>query len=115
MDAELTLSSMIKQDFLIIETDGYINNQGGEKIAEEAYKHIDLGIKKVVLDLDKSKIVNSIGISILIEIIEKLDDIDGKLFFTNLDPTVEKTFNIMGLFQFADKVESTESLVSRSS
>lgn len=115
MDAELTLSSMVKQDFLIIETNGYINNQGGEKIAEEAYKHIDQGIKKVLLDLDKSKIVNSIGISILIEIIEKLDDIDGKLFFTNLDPTVEKTFNIMGLFQFADKVDSAESLVRKSS
>lgn len=114
MDAELSLSSKVQSDLLIIETDGYINNQGGEKIAAEAYKHIDQGIKKVLLDLDKSKIVNSIGISILIEIIEKLDDIDGKLFFTNLDPTVEKTFNIMGLFQFADKVESAENIINGS-
>ena len=45
--------------------------------------------------------VNSIGVSILIEVIEKLQDIDGKLGFCNLAPIVEKTFNIMGLTKYS--------------
>ena len=50
--------------------------------------------------------VNSIGVSILIEIIEKLQDINGKLGFCNLVPIVEKTFKIMGLTQYATLYKS---------
>ena len=60
------------------------------------------------MDLAKSKVVNSIGISYLIDIIERLNESNSKLIFTNLDPTIEKTFNIMGIFQFAQKADSVE-------
>jgi anti-anti-sigma regulatory factor len=65
------------------------------------------------MDLQESKVVNSIGISYLIEIIEKLNENNGKLYFTNLDPTIEKTFNIMGLFTFAEKADSIEDALSK--
>ncbi len=85
----------------VIYTDGYINNQGGEEIARVAYELIDKGQKHLLLNLAGTKIVNSIGISILIEIIEKMLEIDGKLAFCSLTPTIEKTFHIMGLAQYA--------------
>ncbi len=66
------------------------------------------GIKNYILNLEESKIVNSIGISFLIEMIEKLNETNGKLVFTNLDPTIEKTFTIMGLFQFAEKANNVD-------
>jgi anti-anti-sigma regulatory factor len=40
--------------------------------------------------------------------IEKLNETNGKLVFTNLDPTIEKTFTIMGLFQFAEKANNVD-------
>ena len=85
----------------VIYTDGYINNQGGEEIARVAYELIDKGQTTLLLNLAGTKIVNSIGISILIEIIEKMLEIDGKLAFCSLTPTIEKTFHIMGLAQYA--------------
>jgi anti-anti-sigma factor len=85
----------------VIYTEGYINNQGGEEIAKSAYKLLDEGYKTLLLNLAGTKIVNSIGISILIEIIEKMIEIDGKLGFCCLTPTIEKTFHIMGLAQYA--------------
>ena len=54
-----------------------------------------------LLDLEESKVVNSIGVSILIEIIEKLQEVDGKLGYFNLAPIVEKTFTIMGLTKYS--------------
>ena len=54
--------------------------------------------------------VNSIGISYLIEIIEKLNDKSGTLYFCNMDAAIEKTFTIMGLFQFAKKVDSVSDI-----
>ncbi len=90
-----------RDDLAVIYTEGYINNQGGEEIARVAYELIDDGVKVLLLNLQGTKIVNSIGISILIEIIEKMLEIDGKLAFCCLTPTIEKTFHIMGLAQYA--------------
>ena len=90
-----------REGLAVIYTEGYINNQGGEEIARAAYDLIGGGYRKLLLNLAGTKIVNSIGISILIEIIEKMLEIEGRLAFCNLTPTIEKTFNIMGLAQYA--------------
>lgn len=88
-------------DVAVLYTDGYINNQGGEEIAREAYVQLDSGARALVLNLEKTRIVNSIGISILIEVLEKVMDRKGLLAFCHLTPTIDKTFRIMGLAQYA--------------
>lgn len=88
-------------DVAILSTDGYINNQGGEEIARQAYTQLESGARALVLNLEKTRIVNSIGISILIEVLEKVMDRKGKLAFCCLTPTIDKTFRIMGLAQYA--------------
>jgi anti-anti-sigma factor len=110
MSTDFNLISELHDKTLVIKTDGYINNIGGEKIAQEFAKHN--GVSKLILNLENSKVVNSIGISHLIEVIEQLNQENGKMVFTNLDPTIEKTFSIMGLFQFADKAETVEAALS---
>ncbi len=100
-----------REQLAVIYTDGYINNQGGEEIARVAYELIDKGRKHLLLNLAGTKIVNSIGISILIEIIEKMLEIDGKLAFCSLTPTIEKTFHIMGLAQYAGIYSDEETAV----
>jgi len=95
------VSSERRGDVAILWTDGYINNQGGEEIAREAYKQLDAGARALVMNLEKTRIVNSIGISILIEVLERVMDRKGVLAFCGLTPTIDKTFRIMGLAQYA--------------
>ncbi|PIQ09575.1 MAG: anti-anti-sigma factor [Ignavibacteriales bacterium CG18_big_fil_WC_8_21_14_2_50_31_20] len=104
------LTSNLLKDVLVIKTEGYINNAGGEKILQEFENHFENGVTKVLIDIENSRVVNSIGISFLIEIIEKLNSKGGKLFFQNLDPSIEKTFTIMGLFQFAEKISTVDEI-----
>ena len=99
--ADFSLSTNVNGEIVIIKTSGYLNNIGGEKIADACYKEIDNGKNLFLLDLEESKVVNSIGVSILIEIIEKLQEVDGKLGYFNLAPIVEKTFTIMGLTKYS--------------
>ena len=101
MTESLNLTVDRRDGLAVVYTEGYINNQGGEEIARVAYKLIDEGYKVLLLNLAGTKIVNSIGISILIEIVEKLIEIDGRLGFCCLTPTIDKTFHIMGLAQYA--------------
>lgn len=95
-------------DYAVIHTRGYINNVGGEEIADSAYKLMDDGVRTLLLDLRETKIVNSIGISILIEIVEKMMERDGKVAFCCLTPVIRKTFQIMGLAQYATIYDSEE-------
>lgn len=101
MTEKLKLNVDRRAGLAVIYTDGYINNQGGEEIARAAYDLIGEGHRRLLLNLAGTKIVNSIGISILIEIIERMLELEGKLAFCNLTPTIEKTFHIMGLAQYA--------------
>ena len=104
-----------KNGVIIISTTGYFNNVGGEKIAEACYEKIDGGKNKFLLNLERSSVVNSIGVSILIEIIEKLQDSDGKLAYYNLAPIVEKTFKIMGLTKYSTVYSSEEEALAEMS
>jgi anti-anti-sigma factor len=101
MTETLRLNVDKRDGLAVLYTEGYINNQGGEEIARVAYDLIGEGYRVLLLNLAGTKIVNSIGISILIEVIEKMLEVNGKLGFCNLTPTIEKTFHIMGLAQYA--------------
>ena len=113
MTESLTLTVDRRDGVAILYTQGYINNQGGEEIARVAYEVLEDGEKHLLLNLAGTKIVNSIGISILIEIIEKMIEIGGKLAFCNLTPTIEKTFHIMGLAQYAGIYPDEEAAVEQ--
>ena len=79
---------------------------GGERIAEVCDEHIGGGTHNFILDLENCRIVNSIGISILIEVIERVKELGGKVAFCNASPTIAKTFRIMGLLQTAELHEA---------
>ena len=93
---------------IIISTSGYFNNIAGDAVLDVFTEKMNEGSTNFLIDMADSKVVNSIGVSILIEIIEKLQDDDGRLGYYNLAPIVEKTFNIMGLTKYSTVFQSEE-------
>ena len=111
MEQQFNLTSEVRDNRLIIATSGYVNNVGGESIAKEFNRHFEKGITHVIINLAQSRVVNSIGMSFLLEILDQLQEVGGKLVFTNLDPAVDKMLTIMGLFKFAGKQASVEDAI----
>tara|TARA_B100000927_G_scaffold287563_1_gene280662 strand:- start:731 stop:1072 length:342 start_codon:yes stop_codon:yes gene_type:complete len=85
---------------LIISTEGYLNKDLASNIFDESSKYIDQGTRTILINLSNSNIVNSIGASIIIELIEKLQEVNGSLSFCSLPTIIEKTFTIMGLTKY---------------
>lgn len=85
----------------IVQATGYVNQPIGEKIATACNELIDDGIRRIVLSLHDVSMVNSIGISYLIEIVEKVKEVEGRLAFSCPSQTVGKTLRIMGLLRSA--------------
>ena len=61
MQSDFKLTSELRNHCLIIATSGYVNNEGGEQISDEFNGHFKNGIKKLVINLADSKVVNSIS------------------------------------------------------
>jgi anti-anti-sigma factor len=112
MTEELRVAVERRPNGAILHTKGYINNVGGEEIANRAYELMGEGVRTLLLDLRETKIVNSIGISILIEIIEKMIDQKGRICFCALTPVIHKTFQIMGLANYATIYPDEETAIA---
>jgi len=106
--SQFNVNIQVENDLVILITEGYLNNEGGEMISGICYENISNGKTRFLLDMAQTKVVNSIGISILIEIIEKLQEVDGKLGYYNLAPIVDKTFKIMGLTKYSSVYATKE-------
>lgn len=87
---------------------GYINNDGGEAIATAGKQILAEKKKAILLDLAQTRIINSIGISLLLELLEACLAAEVILAFCNLHPSVAKTFHVMGLSQYARLFSSRE-------
>jgi anti-anti-sigma factor len=96
----------------VLEVAGYINNEAGEAIAREARRLIEEGRRVLLFDLKATRIINSIGISLLLEVLEAVLAINGTLAFCGLSPSIGKTFQIMGLAQYTRIFPERSSAVS---
>src|SRR5208337_5236745 len=87
-------------DMAILYPQGYLNNIAGENLVQECNACLESEIRKVVLNFRETDFINSIGISMLLSIIEKLQEAGGTLCFTDLSKTYSDTFEMLGLTKF---------------
>ena len=97
-----------RNSVLIISTEGYLNKDLATIVYDESLKYIGKGTRRILINLSDSNIVNSIGASIIIELIEKLQEVDGSLSFCSLPTIIEKTFTIMGLTKYCSTFVNQE-------
>jgi len=88
-------------NYAVLRTDGYINNLGAERIEQEIETLIEQGCRRFIINFARSPIINSMGLSILITIIERMLEVGGVLVFTDLTEVNAETMEIMGLTQYA--------------
>ena len=97
MTEGLKLTVDRRSGLAVLYTDGYINNQGGEEIARAAYELIDQGYTRLLLNLHGTKIINSIGISILLGVIDNAQMAGAKVVFSDLKPESAELFDMLDL------------------
>lgn len=84
-------------DSVILYPDDYLNDIEGERLEEMCDDFLKKGFKKIVIDFSETDLINSIGVSILIGIIEKIRENNGALAFAGLKSVNRDIFDIVGL------------------
>ena len=81
----------------VIDAGDYINKLTGEKIEYQCRRELDAGAKEIVLNFADTEIVNSIGISILLGIIDTATTKGAKIIFSDVKEETVELFDMLGL------------------
>ena len=95
-------------EYAIFRTDGYINNLGAERIEQEYDALVAGGCRHFVINFEKSPIINSMGLAILLGIIEKNLTTQGVIAFCCLTEVNEETMEIMDISQYVTLLKTEE-------
>ncbi len=75
----------------------YLNKITGEKIERECRRRIEAGCKTLVVNFRETEVVNSIGVSILLGVIDAASQADTSLVFSEVSEDTGQLFEMLGL------------------
>ncbi len=75
----------------------YLNKIMGEKVERECKTRLEQGCKQLVVDFSKTEIINSIGISILLGVIDSAENAGTEVIFSHLNEQSIELFEMLGL------------------
>ena len=81
----------------IVYASDYLNRLTGEKIERECRRQLDCGCRALVIDFSDTKLVNSIGVSILLGIIDVAEKNGARIVFSDVNNQTIELFEMLGL------------------
>ena len=81
----------------IVYAGDYLNRLSGEQIEYACRRELAAGCKDLVVNFSKTEIVNSIGISILLNVIDNAADKGAAVSFTNVNQQTAELFEMLGI------------------
>jgi stage II sporulation protein AA (anti-sigma F factor antagonist) len=103
----------------VVYASDYLNKLTGERIERECKKQLDSGARALVIDFSDTELVNSIGISILLGIIDIAEKSGAMVVFSDVNNETVQLFEMLGLTRHVvlarNEQEALSSLSSNSS
>ena len=81
----------------VVYASDYLNKLTGERIERECKKQLDSGARALVIDFSDTELVNSIGISILLGIIDIAEKSGAMVVFSDVNDETVQLFEMLGL------------------
>ena len=106
--ASFTFTTHVGDGWAIVRTRGYLSRVAGEQLEQEIVRLLRGGERRFVVNLRETDLINSVGISILIGVIERVRGLEGELVFSELTAVNEEIFRIMGLHRHARLVRGDD-------
>jgi anti-anti-sigma factor len=84
-------------DMAVIYAGDYLNKLSGERIERECRRQLAAGCRGLVINFRETGLVNSIGISILLGVIDAAEATGAQLVFSDVNKTTGELFEMLGL------------------
>ena len=84
-------------DTAIIYASDYLNKLSGERIERECKRQLESGCRALVINFRDTELVNSIGVSILMGVIDASEQNNARLIFSDVNSHTASLFEMLGL------------------
>lgn len=81
----------------VIYASDYLNKLSGERIERECQRQLESGCRSLVINFRDTELVNSIGVSILMGVIDTAERNNAQLVFSNVNNHTVELFQMLGL------------------
>ena len=96
----------------IVYASDYLNKLTGEKIERECRRQLDAGCRALIIDFSDTELVNSIGISILLGIIDVAERSGAQVVFSDVNKQTVELFEMLGLTRHVVLAKDEEEAIS---
>jgi len=84
-------------DLAVIYAGDYLNKLSGERIERECRLKLEAGCRAIVINFRETELVNSIGVSILLGVIDAAETTGAHLIFSDVNQQTVQLFEMLGL------------------
>lgn len=102
------IRSRLIDDAAVIYPGLYLNQLRGESIESQCREFLETGVRRIVINFAETELINSIGISILLGVIESVNHAQGALVLSNLNASNRELFEMLGLMSHVEMVDTEE-------
>ena len=103
--AETPVQARCIGDTAIIYASDYLNKLSGERIERECKRQLESGCRALVINFRDTELVNSIGVSILMGVIDAAEQSQARLIFSDVNSHTAKLFEMLGLTRHVSVVK----------
>ncbi len=98
---ELATGSAVRSravgDLAVIYAGDYLNKLSGERIERECRLQLERGCRALIINFRETELVNSIGVSILLGVIDAAENTGAQLIFSDVNHQTVQLFEMLGL------------------
>ena len=113
---EISSSSAVRSHCVgttaVVYASDYLNKLTGEKIERKCRRQLDSGCRALVIDFSDTQLVNSIGISILLGIIDIAEKNAARVVFSDVNSQTVELFEMLGLTRHVVLARNEEEALS---
>jgi anti-anti-sigma factor len=92
-----TVHSRSVGDMAIVYAGDYLNKLSGERIERECRRQLEAGCRALIINFRETELVNSIGVSILLGVIDAAERTGAQLIFSDVNNQTVQLFEMLGL------------------
>src|SRR6266481_1926280 len=94
---ESSIQARCVGDAAIIYASDYLNKLSGERIERECKRQLESGCRTLIINFRDTELVNSIGVSILVGVIDAAEQNTARLIFSDVNNHTANLFEMLGL------------------
>ena len=105
-------SAQVGGDVAVVYAGDYVNKMSGQRIERECLTRIERGCRALVISFRDTELVNSIGVSILLGVIDAAERRGARIACSNVSVHTRTLFELLGLTRLVVLADNEEAALA---